>query len=204
VSKRVLFPFLATGLIVLLLACSLAAQQPPAPSPAPSQDPQQAQPGQPPPNSAQQPPADQPPPAAKKPKKDKKPKPAPGQQDTLDTSVFSERTANDVLGQIRDGLEGHSTRLLLGAFSDDMDGYLNFEDQIEAFFKRYEGFHVNLRIVNTAIEGNKGIVTAEFQMEEMTRGSGKLVRKESQLRFELERGKKGWRVVNMSPRGFFS
>src|SRR5579864_8050814 len=67
----------------------------------------------------------------KKDKKDKK-----KGNDPIDTeSVFNERVANDILGQLRDGLEGHSQRTLLGVFDGDkMDGYLNFEDQIEAYF----------------------------------------------------------------------
>jgi len=135
-------------------------------------------------------------------KKDKKDKNS-TQQDVQDTSVFSQREANDVLGQIRDGLEGHSQRLMLGAFDgDNMDGYLSFEDQIEAFFNRYEGFRVNIRIIQSSVEGNKGIVTASFQMEATPR-SGNPLRREGQLRFELEHGKKGWKVVDVSPRSFF-
>lgn len=185
-SKRALFLSVTTGLLVLLMAFPLAAQQ----QPAPSQD------------SQQQPPP--PPPEQKKAKKDKKAKTPPGQQDTLDTSVFNQQVANDVIGQIRDGLEGHSTRLLLGAFTDDMDGYLGFEDQIEAMFKKYEGFHVNVRIINVAVEGSKGIVTADFQMDELVRGNNKSVRTQAQLRFELVRTKKGWKVISVNPMGFFS
>jgi hypothetical protein len=184
VSKRNLFLTVAIGLLALLIAFPLVAQQS-----APSQD------------SQQQPPP--PPPEQKKAKKEKKAK-TPAQQDTLDTSVFNQQVANDVIGQIRDGLEGHSTRLLLGAFTEDMDGYLGFEDQIEAMFKRYEGFHVNVRIINVSVEGSKGIVTADFQMEELLRGNSNISRKQSQLHFELVRTKKGWKVINVNPMSFFS
>jgi hypothetical protein len=125
-------------------------------------------------------------------------------QDVQDTSVFTQREANDVLGQIRDGLEGHSQRLMLGAFdSDKMDGYLSFEDQIEAFFTHYEGIRVNIRIIQSSVEAGKGVVTASFQMEATPR-NGNPLRREGQLRFELEHTKKGWRVVDVSPRSFFS
>lgn len=134
-------------------------------------------------------------------KKDKK------GSDPLDTSaVFNERIANDVLGQIRDGLEGHSRRLMLSAFdSDKMDGYLSFEDQIDAFFERYDSFRVRFRISNVAIEGTKGIVLVDTEMEETPRGgAAPPQRKRAQLRFELELGRKGWRVVDFRDRGFFS
>ncbi len=141
----------------------------------------------------------------KKEKKDKKDKKKKEQNDELNTEVFSSAVANDVLGLIRDGLEGHSQRLLLSAFDGDkMDGYLSFEDQIQAMFDRYEGFRVHYRILQQSVENNKGIVLALFEMEELPKNGGPPQRKAQQVRFELERGRKGWRVVDYGPRGFFS
>jgi flagellum-specific peptidoglycan hydrolase FlgJ len=137
--------------------------------------------------------------------KDKDKKKKKQQDDELNTAVFSDAAANDVLGMIRDGLEGHSQRLLLSAFdSDKMDGYLTFEDQIQAMFERYEGFRAHFRILQATTEGNRGIVLAMFEIEELPKGGSPPQRKSSQVRFELERGRKGWRVVDYSPRGFFS
>lgn len=126
--------------------------------------------------------------------------------DPIDTSaVFNERIANDVLGQIRDGLIGHSRRLMLSAFdSDKMDGYLSFEDQIDAYFERYQEFNVRFRISNVAIEGTRGVVLVDTEMEQTPRGGAMPQRKRTQLRFELELGRKGWRVVDFRDRGFFS
>ena len=144
----------------------------------------------------------------KKKEKEKKDKKAKASQDTIEpqtSQVFSERTADDVLGLIRDGLEGHSQRLLLSAFdSDKMDGYLSFEDQIDAFFRRYDAFRVHFRIANVTIEGNKGVVLVDTEMEEVPQSGGAPTRKRGQLRFELEQGRKGWKVVDFRDRGFFS
>src|SRR5437879_8764943 len=139
-------------------------------------------------------------------KKDKKKKKKSGGQDLLDAgTVFNERVANDVLGQIRDGLEGHSRRLMLSAFdSDKMDGYLTFEDQIDAFFNRYEGFRVHFRIANVTVEGPKAVFLVDAELEEIPATGGSPQRKRTQLRFELEMGRKGWRVVDFRDRGFFS
>jgi len=120
--------------------------------------------------------------------------------------VFNERVADDLLGKIRDGLEGHSRRLMLSAFDDDkMDGYLSFEDQIDAFFDRYAGFRVQFRILNTSVEGDKGVLLVDAQMEEEpAKMSQAPQRKQGQLRFEVENGKKGWRVVDVHDRNFFN
>ncbi len=134
-------------------------------------------------------------------KKDKKNK----QDDTADTSVFSDAAANDVLGMLRDGLEGHTQRLMLSAFdADKLDGYLTFEDQIAALFQRYAAFRVHFRITQSSTEGSRGVILAFFEMEEMPAAGGAPIRKANQMRFELERGRKGWRIVDFSPRSFFS
>jgi hypothetical protein len=143
---------------------------------------------------------------SEKKKRRKKEKDAKGSQDTIDTSpVFTERVASDVLGRIREGLEGHSRRLMLSAFDDDkMDGYQSFEDQIDAFFNRYETFRVSFRMTTVRVEGPKGIVLVDADLEETPYAGGPPIRKRGQLRFELELGRKGWRVVDLRDRGFFS
>jgi len=138
--------------------------------------------------------------------KDEKKRKDKGSQDVVNTEVFSTAVANNVLNDLRNGLEGHSQRLMLSAFNaDKMDGYLEFEDQIEAFFNKYSTFSVYFRIAQSATEGPKGIVLVEVQLEEIPRGAtSPPIRKNGQIRFELERGKKGWKIVDFNPRNFFS
>ncbi len=126
-------------------------------------------------------------------------------KDDADEAVFDERAAAAVLGTIRDGLEGHSKRRFLSAFDGEkMDGFLTFEDQIEAYFNRYESFRVRLNIVQTSEENRRGVILADFQVENEARGGGRISSRQGQLRFELERGAKGWKIVDFNPRGFFS
>jgi hypothetical protein len=141
----------------------------------------------------------------KKDKKDKKKKDKSAPKDEVNTEVFSQAVANDVLGQVRDGLEGHSQRLMLGAFDQDkMDGYLSFEDQIEALFNRYDSFRVHYRISNSAVEGSKAVVIVDWEMEEIPKTTGSPQRRNGQVKFEMERGRKGWKITDVSPRGIFS
>jgi hypothetical protein len=135
----------------------------------------------------------------KKKKKDKS-------QDVLNTDVFNDDVARYVLSEVRDGLEGHLQRLFLSAFDDDeMSGYLSFEDQIQAMFDHYSEFRVHFRILQTTVEGPKGVVLVDFELEEVPKSANSNPqRKSSQIRFELQRGRKGWRIVDFSPRGFFS
>ncbi len=141
----------------------------------------------------------------KKDKKDKDKDKDSGPKDEVNTEVFSQAIANDVLGQVRDGLEGHSSRLMLGAFDQDkMDGYLSFEDQIEALFQKVDSFRVHYRISNATMEGGKGVVLVDWEMEEMPKSGGSPARRNGQIKFEMERTRKGWKIVDFNPRGIFS
>jgi hypothetical protein len=141
----------------------------------------------------------------KKDKKEKKKKDKAKPQDPYDSAVFSQAVANSVLNDLRDGLEGHSQRLLLSAFDQDkMDGYLTFEDQIEAMFQRYDSFRVHFRISQSTIEGPKGVVLVDFELEEVPRAGGAPIRRNGQVKLEMERGRKGWKIVDFNPRGFLS
>lgn len=141
----------------------------------------------------------------KKDKKTKDKKDKKQAEDAYDSAVFSQAVANNILSDLRDGLEGHSQRLVLSAFDQDkMDGYLTFEDQIEAMMQRYDSFRVHYRISQSTIEGAKGVVLVDFEMEELPRSGGAPIRRNGQVKFEMERGRKGWKIVDFNPRGFFS
>ncbi|MGC2208941.1 MAG: hypothetical protein WA532_02420 [Candidatus Korobacteraceae bacterium] len=126
-------------------------------------------------------------------------------QSAEELPVFDERAAAVVLGTIRDGLESHSAHRLLSAFdADKMDGYRTFQDQIDAYFAANEGIRVTLRILQTSQEGDRGFILADFQLENNPRDGEQLSRREAQLRFVLERGPKGWKIIDFDPREFFS
>jgi hypothetical protein len=119
---------------------------------------------------------------------------------------FSDGDMDKVLRDMREGLEGHTSRRFLSVFADkQMDGYLSFHEQIEQFFEQYDDFRIHYRIIQSSAEGTKGVALVELQMEAIPRiGSGAPLRRDQQIRFELERGKKGWKVVDFRPRDFFT
>ncbi len=175
-------------LTAVLFAASFALAQDQS-TPPPAQAPQAQDQQQPPP----------PPPDKKKKKKDK--------DDPVTTEEFSDRVASNVLRDVKDGLEGHAEHLLVSSFDDNnMDGYLEFRDQIEQFFNKYDAIRVNYRIVQNSIEGAKGVVLVDFQMEaenREARGANSIMRRNEQVRFEFDRTKKGWKISDFQPRNLF-
>jgi len=125
--------------------------------------------------------------------------------DPLSASTFSESVAEAVMRRLADALEGHNRKLMLSVFDGDkMNDYAGFEGQVEAFFDHYVSLRVHLRILQTTPAGEKGIILTDIEMELLPGGEAVPVRKHDEIRLELERGKRGWRIVDIKPRDFFS
>jgi hypothetical protein len=119
---------------------------------------------------------------------------------------FSEGVTESVVRQISDGLQGHNAGRMLDAFdSHKMDAYLNFENQIDAFFEHYDSFRIHFRVDDVTTKEGKGIALVDVELEAIPASDGTLpAHKHEQLRFEMERDAKRWKIVNLQPRGFFS
>ena len=129
-----------------------------------------------------------------------------GTDESSSSQTFSEEVAATVIERFTKGFEDHNERVALSAFdSSRMDGYLNFQNQLHALFQSYDAFRVHYRMAQVTTDDQKGVAMVDFELEESP-GSGSMqpVRKQDQLRFEMERGDKGWKIVDVTPRTFFS
>ncbi len=119
------------------------------------------------------------------------------------STEFSEDVAKQVLGQIRQGLQGHNSRQMLAVFDkENMNGYYALEDRLYSYFNQYDSFSAFFRILQSSTEKDRGVALAEWQVEATPR-SGPPVRREGQVKFEFAAGKDGWKVVDFAPRDFF-
>jgi hypothetical protein len=122
------------------------------------------------------------------------------------SQTFSEEVAATIIERLAKGLEDHNERAMFSAFdSNRMDGYVNFQNQVHAMFESYDAFRVHYRIAEVTTDDQKGVVAVDFELEESA-GAGSIdpLRKQDQLRFEMERGENGWKIVDVTPRTFFS
>lgn len=118
--------------------------------------------------------------------------------------AFSEEVASEILQRLAQGLQDHNERQVLALFDGDkMNGYRNFANQVDALFQQYDSFRVHFRLGEISANSEKGVATADFEIEESS-ANGQPLRKHDQLRFEMERGAKSWKIVELTPRGFFS
>ena len=126
------------------------------------------------------------------------------QQPAAPQAEFNEVAAAEVMNHLRDGLEAHSQRLFLASFDgEQMKEFLSFSDQIEAFFTRYESFRIVHHIVRTAQQDGKGYILADVTIESTPRGGSRITRRQGQLRLTVVPSAKGWKIVDVNPRGFF-
>lgn len=127
----------------------------------------------------------------------------------VESPVFSNAVVNDVLFDLAEGMEAHDQRRLLSAFSPAMSGYRSFAGQVAAWFDHNRSFRVyyNIRQVSagTGKEAARGIALVDFEYEAAPVSSDvPPERRREQLRLVMERSAKGWKIVEFSPRGFFS
>lgn len=110
------------------------------------------------------------------------------------------------LGRLADALESHNLRGFLSALdADRMADYPVFRDQVNAFFQQYESFQVSYKLSQVAMDGRNGVALADFTIDARpTGGDQPDVRKSVSLRLVLAWDGKAWKIVNLSPREFFS
>lgn len=116
--------------------------------------------------------------------------------------VLTEAVASKLVGQMAEGLQGHSARRMLGTFDLSlMDGGPIFKEQITAFFSQYESIRVHFKLVE--VKDNTAIVDAEMDATPPESANAP-EHKSLQIRLMAARTAAGWKFIDLQPRNFFS
>ena len=118
---------------------------------------------------------------------------------------FSNAVASRLLQQVTEGFNSSNQGEVLAAFDRArMKNYDQFRANIQALFAQYESFRAGYNLRQSWAQGERGVVMVEFELEGTPPGEGSApFRRSAQLRFEFERGRAGWKIVDVSPREFF-
>lgn len=118
---------------------------------------------------------------------------------------FSNEVASRLLQQVTEGFNSSNAGEVLAAFDRGrMKNYGQFRDSIAALFAQYESFRAGYNLRQSWPQAGRGVVMVEFELEGTPPGEGSApFRRSAQLRFEFERGRAGWKIVDVAPRGFF-
>lgn len=124
---------------------------------------------------------------------------------TPPTTAFTPDTAVKLIDQLLQGLQTHNETQFLAVFDPEfMTNYGQFADQITVLFTQYESFVGRYHVRQMGDNPDHPLVLVQFDLQADSTGPGAPLRKSSQVRFEFARGKNGWRIVNLTPRRFFS
>lgn len=119
--------------------------------------------------------------------------------------AFDAQVASRMLLQLSEALQGHSQKQFLGLFDLDKmkDGPL-FKQQINSFFGQAESIRVHLNLVDTSVDGEKGGLVVDAEIEAQPRDGGAPTRRNERLNFAVAKVGDRWKFVDVQPRSFFS
>ena len=110
-----------------------------------------------------------------------------------------------VLRDFGDSMEGVAARRVVELLDDSFEDLPRFEDALTALFRQTLERRIFLRESSWDVKGDRASVIVDAEMILTARSRARTQqRRRERLQFDLRKGAKGWRVVEISPRGFFA
>jgi len=118
---------------------------------------------------------------------------------------LSDEVIEDVLSDFQRGFETHNLNKVLSVFdAAAMPGFAQFRDQMVAYFRLHESFNLRYQLLQVTADNGLGTATADIEMDDDpldTLPTPK--RRSTQMRFQIKRTPKGWRIIGLRPMEFF-
>jgi hypothetical protein len=124
------------------------------------------------------------------------------------TPVFdlSDEVVRDVLTNLQRGIETHDIDRVLEIFDQqNMKDYAQFHDQMVAFFRRYDSVKFRYQLLQVTSDKEGSFAIADIDMDaDPSDILPTPQRRSTQMRFQMKRAPKGWKVVALRPADFFN
>jgi hypothetical protein len=125
--------------------------------------------------------------------------------DAPSSTDLSDEVIKDVLSDFQRGFETHNLDKVLSVFdAAAMPGFAQFRDQMVAYFRLHESFKLRYQLLQVTANDGLGTATADIEMDDDpldTLPTPK--RRSTQMRFQIKRTPKGWRIIGLRPMEFF-
>ena len=135
-------------------------------------------------------------------------KPSEAAAKTQPTQLFdlSDEVVRDVLTNLQRGIESHDIDRVLEIFDQqNMKDYAQFRDQMVAFFRRYDSVKFRYQLLQVTSDKDGGFATADIDMDaDPSDILPTPQRRSTQMRFQMKRSPKAWKVVALRPADFFN
>ena len=130
----------------------------------------------------------------------------PADQPPAEPVDFSDEVVRDVLTNLQRGIETHDLDRVLEIFDQqNMKDYAQFRDQMVAFFRRYDSVRIRYQLLQVTPDKDQGFAVADIDMDaDPSDLLPTIQRRSTQMRFQMKRVAKGWKVIALRPSDFFN
>ncbi len=124
----------------------------------------------------------------------------------LKSPTFSARVAQAALDRLLQGFQDNNPVRVMSVFDrDKLRDYPGLDERVHSLMQKYEGFRGFFHVQSASEQNGRGEAVADFQFEKIPfDGANAPQRRNGQVRVQLERGPKEWKIVSFEPRGFFT
>jgi hypothetical protein len=86
-----------------------------------------------------------------------------------------------------------------------MKDYAQFHDEMTAFFRLHDSVKMRYQLLQVAADKDEGFAIADIEMDaDPSDTLPTIQRRSTQMRFQMKRGPKGWKVTGLKPADFFN
>ena len=125
--------------------------------------------------------------------------------DAPSSADLSDEVIKDVLSDFQRGFETHNLDKVLSVFdAAAMPDFAQFRDRMVSYFRLHESFNLRYQLLQVTADDGLGTATADIEMDDDpldTLPTPK--RRSTQMRFQIKRTPKGWRIIGLGPVEFF-
>jgi hypothetical protein len=127
-------------------------------------------------------------------------------QPTTQPIDLSDEVVRDVLDHLQRGIETHDLDRVLDIFDrENMKDFAQFQDQMVAFFRRYDSVRSRYQLLQVTSDKDGSYAIADIDMDaDPSDILPTPQRRSTQMRFQMKRSPKGWKVVALKPSDFFN
>jgi hypothetical protein len=119
---------------------------------------------------------------------------------------LSDEVVRDVLTDLQRGVETQNLARVMESFDpQNMKDFAQFREQMAAFFRRYDNVRFRYQLLQVSSDNGLGFAIADIDMDADPSDILPTPQRRSvQMRFQMKRGPKGWKVIGLQPADFFS
>jgi hypothetical protein len=119
---------------------------------------------------------------------------------------LNDQVIRDVFGPLQRGMESHNLEKVLAIFDQQQTtDYAQLRDRLRAFFDQYDTIRFRYQLLQATSDNKHGSAIAEIELEATPADPSQItLRRDTQMRFRMSLGSKGWRLVGFAPADFFA